>query len=129
MGVFFEFDVGGTGDQGFDMESREGDEVGLGLVWSVRWGESKKGVADLFDVDSAGEGGLLGIVALKLIGAPLEGWSRTVSKTQAYLDTTFGVCYAVCCHRRVMADLFRDELCLASVVLPGAKEELAQKWI
>ena len=43
------------------MESREGDEVGF-----VERFESKKGVTDLFDVDCAGKGRLLGIVALKL---------------------------------------------------------------
>lgn len=29
----------------------------------------------------------------------------------------------------MVTDLLRDELCLASIVLPGAKEELAQEWI
>ena len=72
MGVFLEFDIGGTGDQRFDMEGREGDEVSLGLVRGVRWGKSKKGVADLFNVDGAGEGGLLGVIALKLIGSTSE---------------------------------------------------------
>ena len=43
------------------MESREGDEVGFIEVF-----ESKEGMTDLFDVDCAGKGRLLGIVALKL---------------------------------------------------------------
>lgn len=41
----------------------------------------------------------------------------------------FGVGYAVCSHGRVVADLFRDELGLTSIILPGAEEELAQERI
>jgi hypothetical protein len=66
VGVFFEFDVGGAGDQGFDVEGREGDEVGFGLIGGIGRGESEKGVANLFDVYGAGEGGFLGVVALEL---------------------------------------------------------------
>ena len=43
------------------MERRKGDEVGF-----VKRFESKEGVTDLLDVDCAGEGRFLGIVALKL---------------------------------------------------------------
>ena len=43
------------------MERREGDKVGF-----VEGFESEEGVTDLFDVDCAGKGRFLGIVALKL---------------------------------------------------------------
>ena len=43
------------------MEGWEGNEVGL-----VERFESVEGVTDLFDVDCAGKGCFLGIVALKL---------------------------------------------------------------
>ena len=43
------------------MKSWEGDEVSF-----VEGFESKEGVTDLFDVDCAGKGRFLGIVALKL---------------------------------------------------------------
>ncbi len=36
------------------------------MVGSVGWSEGEEGVADLFDVDGAGEGGFLGVVTLKL---------------------------------------------------------------
>lgn len=67
MGVLFQFDIGRAGDQGFDVEGGQGDEVGLGLIRGVGRGESEEGVADLFDVDGAGEGRLLGVVALELM--------------------------------------------------------------
>jgi hypothetical protein len=35
VGVFFEFDVGGAGYEGFDVEGWEGDEIGFGLVGVV----------------------------------------------------------------------------------------------
>ena len=41
------------------MEGGEGDEVGF-----VVGGYGEEGVPDLFDVDCAGEGGFLGVVAL-----------------------------------------------------------------
>ena len=43
------------------MERWEGDEVGF-----VEGFESEEGVTDLFDVDCAGKGRFLGIIALKL---------------------------------------------------------------
>ena len=36
------------------------------MVGCVGWGEGEEGMANLFDVDGAGERGFLGIVALKL---------------------------------------------------------------
>lgn len=66
MSVFFELDVWRAAYQGFDMEGREGDEVGFRFVGGVRGCEREEGMADLFDVDGTGEGGFLGIVALKL---------------------------------------------------------------
>lgn len=46
------------------MEGGEGDEVGF----VIASGDSEEGVADLFDVDCAGEGGFLSVVALELGG-------------------------------------------------------------
>ncbi len=54
-------------------------------------------------------------------------WTRFHRYT--YLDTMFGVCYTICCHGRMVADLLRDKVCLTSIVLPGAKEKLAQERI
>ena len=51
------------------MEGREGDEVGF-----VEGFEGVDGVTDLFDVDCAGKGGFLGIVALKLQKAIVSGF-------------------------------------------------------
>lgn len=44
------------------MESWDGDEVGFVVFWN-----SEEGMTDLFDVDCAGEGGFLGIVAFELV--------------------------------------------------------------
>lgn len=66
MGVSLEFDVGGAGYEGFDVEGREGDEVGFGDGGGIWGGKGEEGVADLFNVDGAGEGGFLGVVALEL---------------------------------------------------------------
>jgi hypothetical protein len=46
----------------------KGDEVGFRLVGGIGRCECQEGVADLFDVDGAGEGGFLGVVALELDG-------------------------------------------------------------
>ena len=53
------------------MESREGDEVGF-----VERFDRKEGMTNLFDVNCAGKGRFLGIVALKLEKAYVSvfGW-------------------------------------------------------
>ena len=43
------------------MQGGNGDEVGFG-----EFGDCEECVADLFDVDCAGEGGFLGVVAFEL---------------------------------------------------------------
>ena len=43
------------------MEGGDSDQVGF-----VEFGEGEEGVADLFDMYRAGEGGLLGVVAFEL---------------------------------------------------------------
>jgi hypothetical protein len=50
---------------------------------------------------------------------------RSVARGCSHLNAMFGVGYAVGCHRRVVADLFGDECCLACIVLPAAQEELS----
>lgn len=63
-----QFDEGRAGPESFDVERREGDEVGFGGA-GVGGCEGKDGVADLTYVDAAfgeGEGGFLAVVALEL---------------------------------------------------------------
>ena len=52
MCAFAEFDGGGTGEETFDVEGREGEEVGF-----IEFGKVEEGVAGLGDVDGVGEGG------------------------------------------------------------------------
>lgn len=62
-----ELDEGFAVDETFDVDVGEGDEVGFGMGGGVVWrGEGEEGVADLFDMDCAAEGGLLAVVAFEL---------------------------------------------------------------
>lgn len=62
VGAIVELDEGLAVDEAFDVEGGEGDEVGF-----VVRGEGVDGVADLFDVNRAGDRGFLGVVALELV--------------------------------------------------------------
>ena len=81
------------------MESGEGDEVGFVVGW-----DGEEGVADLFDVDCAGERGFLGVVALEL---DRERKSARVEASGVlyvtYLDAMLVVPDAIGCHWWVMA--------------------------
>ena len=129
MGVFFKFDVRGAAYQGFDVEGGKGDEIRFRLAGRVGRCEREEGMADLLDVDGAGEGGFLGVVALELRRKMSGKEAGGVSQLCAYLNAVFGICNAICCHRRVMADLLGNKLCLSGIILPVAYKELAQKWI
>ena len=60
VAAFVQFDEGGAGDQAFDVEGWERDEVVFVVVVDVQ-----DGVADLADVDCCAEGGFLRVVALQ----------------------------------------------------------------
>lgn len=65
-----QFDKRRSVDKGFNVQVREGDQVPLLLrrivLIRTRRSEGQQGMSDLFDLDGAGEGCLLGIVSLEL---------------------------------------------------------------
>ena len=61
VGAIVELDERFAVNKAFDVEGGEGDEVGF-VIGSY----GKEGVADLFDVDCAREGGFLSIITLEL---------------------------------------------------------------
>lgn len=65
-----QFDEWRSVDKGFDVQVREGDQVPFLLrriVLIRTWGsERQQSMSDLFDLNGAGEGCLLGVVSLKL---------------------------------------------------------------
>ena len=67
-GRFVELDEGRAIDQTLDVEGWERDEVVFVIGIEV-----EDGMADLLDVDGPGEGGFLGVVALKLGRGSVEG--------------------------------------------------------
>ena len=98
VGAVVELDEGFAIYETFDVEGGEGDEVGF-VIGS--YGE--EGVADLFDVDCAREGGFLSIVTLELDGDPSLVFAGGQDCRQAYLYAMFIVPYAVGCRWRMMA--------------------------
>lgn len=123
------------------MEGGEGDEVGF-----VVGGYGEEGVADLFDLDGAGEGGFLGVVALELReGTLLMRWGF-VGSERAYLDAVLVIPDAVGRHWRMVTiscqlcdsctttvvctpDLLRNQLCRPRRIFKLTKEQLAQERI
>ena len=79
------------------MEGWEGDEVGF-----VQRLESIEGMADLFDMDCAGKGCFLGIVALQLEKDHIRRFGSTGRK--AYLNAMLIIRDTVSCHWWMMAD-------------------------
>ena len=117
------------------MEGRDCNKVVFVVLLKV-----EESMTYLFDVDSAGEGGFLGVVALKLkramIVSALTGIGRKMEET--YSNAMLLIRYTICSDRWVVAtimlalipslfhscvpDLLRYEFCSARLVLPFSKK-------
>lgn len=131
-GGALELDEGGAEDEALDVQGGEGDEVGFLLAF-LGGGDGQDGVADLLDVDCAGEGGLLGVVALEVDA----GWEvcdgvgccwRVVAVGVFLVKNACLVCgmsTRIC----ILPNLLADELRGAGLVLPFSEEELAEEGV